>query len=336
MYLAFYGLREKPFSTTPDPRFLFLTPSHREALAQLLYGVREGTGFVVLTGEVGTGKTTLLRTLMQRLNADTPVSFVLNPMLDFDGLLELIFEDLGIADGRTPAQRLVAFHTFLVERAKAGQRTLLVFDEAQHLASETLERIRLLSNFETASEKLIQVVLAGQPELTARLALPGLRQFRQRIGLRCNIRPLTPAETGEYVRTRLRMAGARDFHLFSDQAIELIARYAKGVPRVTNILCEHCLLIGYADQSRQIDRRMVREAIRTIEARERHSSVAEWVSRYMPILTRGRILGTLAVAVTAGGAMWYTGAAATFGAVVATYGGEVTDVLSGIQALLRP
>ena len=192
MYLDFYGLSEKPFNTTPDPRFLFLTPSHREALAQLTYGVREGTGLVVLTGEVGTGKTTLLQALMQRLDPQVAVATIVSPMLEFDGLLELILEDFGI-DKReeTTAQRLVALRRFLVERAAAGHRTVVIIDEAQHLQPATLEQIRLLSNYESPSRKLLQIILAGQPELGAKLDLPQLRQVKQRIGLRCTISPLT-------------------------------------------------------------------------------------------------------------------------------------------------
>lgn len=338
MYVEFYGLKEKPFSTTPDPRFLFLTPSHREALAQLVYGVREGTGFVVLTGEVGTGKTTLLRTLMQRLAPEAPISFVMSPMLDFDELLDYILEDLGIGGGRRPAQRLVAFHSFLVDRAKAGHRTLVIIDEAQHLESKALERIRLLSNFETTSEKLLQIVLAGQPELAGRLALPDLRQFNQRIGLRCTIRPLAAVETGHYVRSRLRIAGARDPRLFTDEAIERVARYTRGIPRVINIVCEHSLLIGYADQVRRIDHRVIREAIRAIEAREERSYGRGWALRHLATARRGWILGASAVAAagTAGGMMWYTGAAGALGSVAATYGAKVTGLISGVEALLRP
>ena len=271
MYLSFYRLTEHPFNLTPDPRFLFLTAGHREALAQLLYGVEQGKGFIVLTGEVGTGKTTLLQALLQKLDPTTAVAYVSNSTLPFDGLLEYVLEDFGVAKrgGATHAQRLFALNNFLIERRRKGENTVLIIDEAQNLSPQTLEQIRLLSNFETPTEKLLQILLVGQPELVKKLELPELRQLKQRIGLRCVIGPLTQDETRDYIRTRLRIAGARDLQLFTDEAIRRIAGYAGGIPRVVNMVCDHCLLIGYADQERRIDRRIVDEAIRYLEDGER-------------------------------------------------------------------
>jgi type II secretory pathway predicted ATPase ExeA len=266
MHLAFYGLQENPFNATPDPRFLYLTEGHREALAQLVYGVQEQKGFILLTGEVGTGKTTLLRALLERLDSTTAVAFVTNSMLPFDGILEYALEDFGIAKpGESHAQRLFTLQNFLIERRRSGQNTVLILDEAQNLGAETLEQIRLLSNFETATEKILQILLVGQPELTAKLELPGLRQLRQRIGLRCRISPLTREETHDYIRTRLRIAGTRDRGLFTERAIARIAAYSSGFPRVINTVCDHCLLIGYADQRQRIDRDIVDEAIEYLE-----------------------------------------------------------------------
>jgi general secretion pathway protein A len=263
VYLNFYGLKEAPFNTTPDPKFLFLTGGHREALAQLLYGVNAQKGFLTVTGEVGTGKTTLLRTLLQRLDGTVAVAFVTHTTLPFDGLLEYILEDLGIAKGQqTQAQRLVALQNFLIERRRAGQNTVIVFDEAQNLAVETLEQIRLLSNFETATDKLLQILLSGQPELTEKLQRPELRQLRQRIALRCRVFQLDAEETRHYIRTRLRIAGGRDLGIFEDRAMARIAAYSGGIPRQINILCDHCLVIGYADRRRRIDVDTVDEGIR--------------------------------------------------------------------------
>ena len=262
MYLTFYGLTEKPFNTTPDPRFLYMSPAHREALAQLLYGTQERKGFIVLTGQVGTGKTTLLHALRQRLNGQTAISFVFNSTLPFDGILEYVLEDLGIAKGlESPAQRLIALNNFLIERERTGQNTVLILDEAQNLDPATLEQIRLLSNFETPTNKLLQILLVGQPELKAKLQLPELHQLKQRVGLRCQISPLTREEAREYIRTRLRIAGAQDLGVFTGPAVDRIKEYSDGIPRLINIICDHCLLLGYADQERRIDRHTVNQAI---------------------------------------------------------------------------
>src|SRR6266581_614248 len=271
--LAFFGLQQKPFNPTPDPRFLYASPGHREGLAQLLYGVQEHKGFILMTGEVGTGKTTLLRTLLSRMDGNTASAFVFDTTLPFEGLLEYILEDFGVAKpGASHAQRLIALNNFLIERRRAGQNTVLILDEAQNLDLHALEQIRLLSNFETQTEKLLQILLVGQPELLDKLDRPELRQLKQRIGLRCRILPLTAEQTRDYIRTRLRVAGARDLGLFSDAAIIRIAEHSGGVPRVINTLCDHCLLIGYADQIRRIDRKIVEEAIEYFEEGERRPS----------------------------------------------------------------
>ena len=261
MYLDFYGLSEKPFTTTPDPKFLFQTASHREALAQLTYGVVDHKGFVVLTGEVGTGKTTLLHALRQRLNGTTATAFVFDSTLPFDGLLEYILEDFGVTKtGSTQAQRLVALNNFLIERRRVGQNCVLLLDEAQNLSTTLLEQVRLLSNFETPTEKLLQILLVGQPELETKLEVPELRQLRQRVALHCRIAPLSSLDVGDYIRTRLRIAGAPDIDLFSDSAMRRIALRSKGIPRVVNILCDHCLVVGYTERKRRIDTRDVDEA----------------------------------------------------------------------------
>ena len=266
MYLTFYGLTETPFNATPDPRFLYMTPGHREALAQLQYGVQERKGFIVLVGKVGTGKTTLLHALWQRLKDESAISFVVNSTLPFDGLLEYVLEDLGVAKaGESRAQRLIALNHFLIKREREGYNTVLIIDEAQNLDVATLEQIRLLSNFETPTRKLLQILLVGQPELKNRLDLPELRQLTQRVGLRCHIPPLTLEETRAYIRTRLRVAGARDLGLFTDAAVDRISAYAGGIPRLVNTVCDHCLLFGYADQQRRIGRDIVNQAIEYLE-----------------------------------------------------------------------
>jgi general secretion pathway protein A len=262
MYTRFYGLSAKPFNLTPDPKFLYLTPVHREALAQLTFGIKEKKGFIVLTGEVGTGKTTLLQALLPRLDSGTATALVFDSTLPFDGLLEYILEDFGIGKvGESRAQRLMALNNFLIERHRTGQSTVLIIDEAQNLTPPALEHIRLLSNFETPTEKLLQIVLVGQPELKAKLELPALRQLKQRIALAYAIRPLTREETTEYIRTRLKLAGAPDLDVFTESAMRRIAQHSKGVPRIGNMVCDHSLVIGYVDQKRRIGPEIVKQAI---------------------------------------------------------------------------
>jgi general secretion pathway protein A len=273
MYLQFYGLRETPFSPTPDPKFLFQSTRHREALAQLLYGVRERKGFIVLTGEIGTGKTTLLRTLLSRLDADTHVAYIHNSALQIEGLLEYMLQDWGVkSTATTHAQRLFELNEFLIDQHRQGLSPVLVIDEAQNLSLATLEAVRLLSNFETSSQKLMQILLVGQPELRDKLNTPELRQLKQRIGLRCHIGPLSPEETRLYIRHRLRIAGASDAGIFTDAAIQRITEYSEGIPRVVNIVCDHCLLSGFADSKRRIDAGVVDEAVEYLEEGERR----EW------------------------------------------------------------
>jgi general secretion pathway protein A len=301
MYLDFYGLRERPFSETPDPKFLFLTPGHREALAQLIYGVQEGKGFIVLTGEVGTGKTTLLRTFMERIGTtSTHVAFIFDSTMPYDGLVEYMLEDFGIPGaGKTRAQRLFALNRFLIERRRAGQTAAVVVDEAQNLSLANLEHLRLLSNFETPTGKLLQIILVGQPELRDTLARPELRQLRQRLGMRCMIRPLTREETRSYIRSRLHVAGASDTRLFTDAAVERIAAYTNGIPRLVNILCDHCLLIGYTDQTRRVEREMVERGIEYLEDGQRptHARGMFW----RPATRRRRwLVGGLGAAAIAG------------------------------------
>jgi len=263
IYLDFYGLARNPFNPTPDPDFLYMTHGHREALAQLTYAIQERKGFIALTAEVGTGKTTLLQALQRELDGrNTAVAYVSNSFLPFNAILEYMLEEFEIAKpGESHAQRLVTLQTFLVERFRAGQNTVLILDEAQNLYPQTLEQIRLLSNLETTKEKILQIVLVGQPELAAKLEMPELRQLAQRISMRCTIPLLTAIATRNYIRARLRMAGGTDGGLFTDAALARISEYAGGIPRVINTLCDHSLLIGYADQTRRIDREIADEAI---------------------------------------------------------------------------
>ena len=209
MYEQFYNLRERPFNLTPDPRFIYFTEKHCEALANLVYGIRERKGFIVLSGEVGTGKTTLISALLDTLERTGILSaFVFNPVLSTAEFFEYLLADLNLkCDTKSKSQVLIKLNSLLLERYRTGQATVLIIDEAQNLSTELLEEIRLLTNLETASEKLLQIVLVGQPELSLKLNSPELRQLKQRVSLRCNLDPLTLFETKEYIRTRLEIAG---------------------------------------------------------------------------------------------------------------------------------
>jgi general secretion pathway protein A len=266
MYLQFFGLREAPFGPTPDPKFLFQSTRHREVLAELVYGVRERKGFIVLIGESGTGKTTLVRALLSTLDRDTHVAYIHNSLLGIEGLLEYMLQDWDVKSAAaTHAQRLFELNEFLIGQHRQGRSPVLVIDEAQNLSVSTLEEVRLLSNFETTSQKLMQILLVGQPELREKLNRPELRPLKQRIGLRCHIGPLSPEETPLYIHHRLRIAGASDAGIFTDTAIERIAEYSESLPRVVNIVGDHCLLSAFADSKRRIDAGVVEEAIEYLE-----------------------------------------------------------------------
>ena len=265
MYTAHYGLREKPFSLTPDPRYLVLSSSHREALAHVLYGVEQGEGFIAVTGEVGTGKTTLCRTLLERLGAETEVAFVFDPLLTPDELLRAVCAEFGLPiSERSPAELSDGLNRFLLEANRKGRRVVLVVDEAQNLPVATLEQIRLLSNLETSTAKLIQILLFGQPELDEMLESPELRQLRQRISVRYRLSALSRGEARDYVRHRVRVAAGGDREIFTAGALREIERRGRGIPRLVNLLADRALLAGYAEGAQQVDRPQVHRAAREI------------------------------------------------------------------------
>ena len=259
VYLSFFGLNENPFSLAPDGRFLYTSASHREVLGQL----RERRGLVVLSGEPGTGKTSLLLTLRARLHADAAVAHVFNTTLPFDGIVEFLLEELGIAKPEeSPARRLAALTGFLSERERAGQDTTLIIDEAQNLDVPTLAQVGMLARLDGGTiGKRLQVVLAGSPELEIRLRHPDLQRLQDSIELRCRLRPLDTSEVGDYIRHRLLIAGAPDTGVFGTPAITRITQYSRGVPRVINMLCDRCLIFAYADATRRIDRHIADHAI---------------------------------------------------------------------------
>ncbi|MGH9512636.1 MAG: ExeA family protein [Terriglobales bacterium] len=252
MYKEFFKLRANPFNVNPDPRYLFLTRHTEEALACLTYGIQSRKGFVLLTGEVGTGKTTLINKLLEWLRTQqVPTAFVFNSRLNVPQFLDYMMADFGIpSDSRSKSQILLRLYNWLLDRYRAGETAVLIVDEAQGLSDELLEEIRMMTNLETFTEKLLQIVLVGQPELELKLKQPNLRQLRQRLTLRAKTYPLTEDETKSYVAQRLRIAGWNGQTIFDPESLLAIHRYSSGIPRVVNLICEHCLVSAFVDQQR--------------------------------------------------------------------------------------
>lgn len=266
VYLEYYGLKEPPFNITPNPRFLFFSAKHREAFNHLLYGIRERKGFVQLTGEVGAGKTTLCRALLDQLGKNFSTALILNPVLDADQLMKAIAMELGLTvKGMDRLEAVAEINKFLLQQVEHGRDTVLIIDEAQDLTRELLEQVRLLSNLETDERKLLQIVLMGQPELRDRLNDHSLRQLRQRITVRYHLNPLRHNEVGQYIQHRLQVSGANGAPYFTMPAVWRIYRYSNGIPRLINAVCDKCLLAGYVQQRDKIDYSMVRRALRELE-----------------------------------------------------------------------
>lgn len=267
MYKRFFGLKANPFNVNPDPRFLYLTEHARETLACLTYGIQMRKGFILLTGEVGTGKTTLLNKLGEWLRSRGAASTVVfNTCLDSGQFLDFVMTGFGIpCESTLKSQRLLRLYNWLQERYRAGVPVVLIVDEAQNLSAEVLEEIRLLTNMETSTQKLLQIVLSGQPELELKLREARLRQLRQRITLRCRTYPLTPEETQNYVAQRLHLAGANGQPIFSREAIEAIQKYSSGIPRIINLICEHALIGAFVDQQRLVAASVIDDVAREFD-----------------------------------------------------------------------
>lgn len=271
MYLDFYGFTEKPFNITPNPRFVFLSKNHREAFAHLLYGIRDRAGFIELSGEVGTGKTTVLRTLLGQLDEEGyRTALIFNPKLSAMELFSAVCRDFGIpTDGRSIAQLHDDLNAFLLQENAAGRTVVLVIDEAQNLEPAVLEQIRLISNLETKTDKLIQIVLAGQPELVDMLERPELRQLNQRITVRYHLRPMDMEDTGAYIAHRLAVAGGGGAVVFPPVALKRIYRFSGGYPRLINIVCDRVLLVAYTEDKREVGGQMVANSVRELRSRHR-------------------------------------------------------------------
>jgi general secretion pathway protein A len=276
MYKEFFGLRANPFNVNPDPRYLFLTRHTEEALACLTYGIQSRKGFVLLTGEVGTGKTTLINKLLEWLRLQqVATAFIFNSRMNVPQFLDYMMADFGIpCDSKSKSQILQRLYNWLLDRYRAGETAVLIVDEAQNLTDEVLEEIRMLTNLETFTEKLLQIVLVGQPELETKLKQPQLRQLRQRLTLRAKTHPLTIEETRAYVQQRLRIAGSDGRQIFDGEALSSVHKYSNGIPRVVNLLCEHCLVSAFVDQKSTINEAVVDAVARDFDLSDNVASGA--------------------------------------------------------------
>jgi general secretion pathway protein A len=280
MYKEFFGLRANPFNVNPDPRYLFLTRHTEEALACLTYGIQSRKGFVLLTGEVGTGKTTLINKLLEWLRLQqVATAFVFNSKMNVPQFLDYMMADFGIpCESRAKSQILLRLYNWLLDRYRAGETAVLIVDEAQNLSDDVLEEIRMMTNLETFTEKLLQIVLVGQPELEAKLKQPQLRQLRQRLTLRAKTHPLSLEETKAYVAQRLRIAGSNGQQIFEPDALLAIHRFSNGIPRVVNLVCEHCLVSAFVDQQKVISGTVVETVARDFDLSDNTSSAAMTVA----------------------------------------------------------
>jgi general secretion pathway protein A len=301
MYTQFFNLKQSPFSIAPDPRYLFMSERHREALAHLLYGVGSGGGFVLLTGEIGAGKTTVCRCFMEQIPDNCKLAYIFNPKLTVEELLLTICGEFGVD---LPAQGVVSVKTYtdainryLLESHAAGKNNVLVIDEAQNLSADVLEQLRLLTNLETSERKLLQIILIGQPELRDILARPELEQLAQRVIARYHLGSLTVEETGQYIAHRLAVAGAAGVAPFPSQVVTLIHQLTKGVPRRINLLCDRALLGAYVENRQQVTKQVVRKAAQEVFAGERAASSAQRQWQFVAA-------GVLAGAVLTGAAAW--------------------------------
>jgi general secretion pathway protein A len=287
MYCDFFGFSEKPFTITPNPHFVFLSSIHREAYARLLYGVDSHAGFIALTGEVGTGKTTMLRTLLSQLDPEKYASaLIFNPCLTAEQLLAGICREFGVESGVESVEQnrsayLENLNRFLIEQNGAGRTVVLVIDEAQNLDPDVLEQVRLISNLETERDKLIQIILAGQPELNYILQRHDLRQLNQRITVRCRLTPMTLDDTTSYINHRLRISGSRLPDIFSKGAIRRIYRFAHGIPRLINVACEQALVMAWTRESRSVSPVMAAEVIKEIQPVDAQKGFWQRISRWL-------------------------------------------------------
>jgi general secretion pathway protein A len=301
MYLDFYGLKEKPFSLTPDPQFLYLSESHRTAIDSLLYGIEQREGFMVVTGDIGTGKTTICRSLLEKLDKKVKTAVIFNSFLTEGELLRAILKDLGFTSiGRTKAERIETLNQYLLNQLSRGDHVVLIIDEAQNLSIPVLEQIRMLSNLETTKEKMLQIILFGQIELDQKLRSPKLKQLNQRIVIRHHILPLNREETESYIYQRLTVAGSQGGVTFSKSAIDEIYRFSKGIPRLINLICDRSLIGGYVDETYHIEKGVVLKAKKDLGGEESVPPVFKTIPLLKHLTPLRMLLLTILILLVAG------------------------------------
>ena len=313
MYEEYYGFSEKPFSLTPDPKYLFKSASHASAFELLQYAIRRREGFVVITGDIGTGKTTLCRALLDQIDRKTFTALVLNPFLSEEDLLRLVLQEFGVVSreevrrgrlaGVSKQELIETLNEFLLSLRAIGAQALLILDEAQNLPLQTLEQIRILSNLETEKEKLLQIVLVGQSNLKDLLRRPELRQLDQRVSIRYDLKPLTKDETAAYVQHRLSVAGGGAAVTFVPKALARVTAYTHGIPRLINLLCDRSLLTAYSQHSTRVVPKMIESAAFSLELRRPERTLRGWVRQHLAPFAAGVVLA----AMVGGGAaaMWH-------------------------------